>query len=229
MVNNPKISIYILNHNYGRFLTRAVESVLAQTTKETELLLIDDGSTDNSRDIIVSLASQHGIHSILHPGQGFIASCNLAVTELSGHYMLRLDADDELEPNAIETMVHYAQKFPEADWIFPGFYYMDKHGQITGKENRGEAPFFISANDKPPHGACSLIKRSTLLQLGGYSTHITCRDGLDLFLKLKGRGTILSVPEYLFKYRRHGENLTEDSEMIERNERILLGSVGVVE
>ena len=95
--NNPKISIYILNHNYGRFITHAIESVLNQTYKQIELLILDDGSTDNSGDIIVSLASQHGIHSILHPGQGFIASCNLAVTELSGHYMLRLDADDELQ------------------------------------------------------------------------------------------------------------------------------------
>lgn len=218
-----KVSLYLLNHNYGSFIEESIQSVLNQTIKDFEFIIIDDGSDDKSKEILELFLQIHqDIKIIFQDNQGLISSANKALEMSSGDYLIRLDADDTLHPNALETLVDYTKKYPGADWIFPGYYLTDENGKVRSKESRGSAPFFISKDDVEPHGACSLIKRKTLIELGGYSKNVTCRDGLDLFLKIKEREKILSVPEHLFYYRQHSQNLTKNTALVEQTESVLL-------
>ena len=108
---NPKVTVYITNYNYGKFISRAIDSVAKQTFKQIEILIIDDGSTDSSKKIINKYTRKYPfIGSLFNKNQGLIKSCNIALRAAKGEYILRLDADDWLDKNAIEIMVNKLDK-----------------------------------------------------------------------------------------------------------------------
>jgi CMP-N-acetylneuraminic acid synthetase len=99
--------------------------------------------------------------------------------------------------------------------VFPDYFYVDADGIITGQERRHDFDQ-VTLLDQPAHGACSLARRDNLLEVGAYSTEITCQDGVDLWLKIVGKFAVKNINLPLFYYRRHGQNLTEQSDRILR-------------
>ncbi len=96
-------SVIINNYNYGRFLAHAIDSALAQTHANTEVLVVDDGSTDDSREVIASYGS--GIRPILKENGGQASAFNAGFTECRGEVVLYLDSDDALVPTAVERII----------------------------------------------------------------------------------------------------------------------------
>ncbi|MEQ8575868.1 MAG: glycosyltransferase family A protein, partial [Fulvivirga sp.] len=104
MSNSPLITIYITNYNYGKFIEQSIESVLNQTLQDFELLIIDDGSTDNSKEVIEKYRQNEQINIIYQKNKGLNVTNNIAMRASKGKYIMRLDADDYLENNAITEM-----------------------------------------------------------------------------------------------------------------------------
>lgn len=98
----PTVSIVLNNHNYGRYLGEAVESALAQTYERVEVVVVDDGSTDDSREILAGYGDQ--IRVVLQPNAGQAAALNAGVAASSGDIVMFLDADDALEPDAARAV-----------------------------------------------------------------------------------------------------------------------------
>ncbi|MEL6334977.1 MAG: glycosyltransferase, partial [Cyanobacteria bacterium J06626_26] len=90
------VSVIISNYNYGRFITEAIESVLNQRYSNVELIVVDDGSTDNSRDIIQSYS--HRLISVFQANSGQGAAFNAGLAQASGDIICFLDADDYYRP-----------------------------------------------------------------------------------------------------------------------------------
>ena len=101
---SPLISVYITNYNYERFIKKAIDSVLAQSFSDFELLIIDDGSTDDSKKIIESYSSNFKIKIIYQHNKGLNVTNNIAARAAAGKYIIRLDADDYFATNALEKM-----------------------------------------------------------------------------------------------------------------------------
>ena len=97
---SPSISIVINNYNYGRFLGEAIRSALEQSIAALEVIVVDDGSTDNSHDVIESFGSR--IHPIYQLNGGQAAAFNSGIRAAKGDWVWLLDADDVLKPNALE-------------------------------------------------------------------------------------------------------------------------------
>lgn len=103
-----EVTIAIINYNYGRFLKQAIESAINQdTTSSFEVLLIDDGSTDESDDIASSYANRTNFRFSKTENKGFAASLNRVVSEAHGKYIFFLDADDYFSPTKIEALLPY--------------------------------------------------------------------------------------------------------------------------
>ena len=100
-LNLPEISVYITNHNYGSYLNLSINSVLNQTFKDFELIILDDGSTDNSKKVLEKYLTNNKIRVIFQKKSGMIKSINTAIKASRGRFVLRLDADDYLEKNAL--------------------------------------------------------------------------------------------------------------------------------
>jgi len=101
--HTPVVSVIITNHNYAPYLRDAIDSVLAQDYKQTEIIVVDDGSTDASREILAEY--QDRVHLILKENGGQATSVNAGYRECHGDLVMTLDADDLLEPNAISSVV----------------------------------------------------------------------------------------------------------------------------
>ena len=127
----PKVSIYILNFNYGKFIGQAIESCVDQSFKNIEIIIIDDGSTDNSKEIIQLYARKYPfIKTRFNKNQGLIKSCNHALKLAEGKYILRLDADDWLDRNAIEIMFNKMEKNKKIELLFPDYYEIDENNNV---------------------------------------------------------------------------------------------------
>lgn len=213
-ITAPLVTAYITNYNYGRYVRQAIESVLEQTFSDFELIIIDDGSIDDSRSIINEFANHPKVRIIFQENKGLNRSNNIALRAARGSYIMRLDADDFLDPNALLVMTKIMEAKPDLGLVFPDYYYVDEDGNILGLERRHDFKDAVTLKDQPAHGACTLIRKRVLIGVGGYSEEYRCQDGYDLWLRFIKKHEVENVNLPLFYYRRHGNNLTENNEFI---------------
>lgn len=217
----PLVSVYITNYNYERFIRASIESVLAQSLQDFELIIIDDGSKDGSRAIIEEYREHEKVTIIYQQNKGLNITNNVAMRVAKGKYLMRLDADDYLVPEALEKMTALLEADDNLGLVFPDYYYVDADGNITGEERRHNFEKEVSLYDQPAHGACTIIRLAFLKKIGGYNESFTCQDGYDLWLKFIIHYSVMNINEPLFYYRRHGSNLTTNEERILETRRAI--------
>jgi glycosyltransferase involved in cell wall biosynthesis len=213
-MDKPLISVYITNHNYGHYVKKAIESVLSQSMSDFELIIIDDGSTDNSRKVIESFSEEDRVKIIYQKNKGLNVSNNIAMRTARGKYIMRLDADDYLDHNALLVLSNALEKDQGIGLVFPDYFLIDENDQILGIEKRHHFEKDVKLLDQPAHGACTMIRRSYLLELSGYDENYSCQDGYELWIKFIDKYKIKNIHTPLFYYRQHGNNLTRNEERI---------------
>ena len=210
----PKITVYIPSHNYGAYLERAIESVLRQTCDNWELLIINDGSTDQTAQILERYEYDPRIRTLTTPGIGLLKVCNLALQQARGEYLIRLDGDDYFDDNILLVLANQLDRDPNIALVFPDYYLIDEFGEVFSHEQRQRLYEKNHIIDMPPHGACTLIRSSILRDIGGYPEHINAQDGFFVWSKVYPRYKAANVNLPLFYYRRHDTNLTNVSSRI---------------
>jgi len=212
--SNPKITVYITNHNYGQFIEQSIESVLNQTMHDYEILVIDDGSTDNSREVIEKYMENEKIRIIFQQNKGLNVTNNIAMRTAQGKYLMRLDADDYLDPNALLVLSNALESDSQLGMVFPDYYNVDARGNILSIEKRHDFSSDVKLFDQPAHGACTMIRRDFLMQLNGYNENYECQDGYELWIKFIDHFKVSNINTPLFYYRQHGKNLTSNESRI---------------
>lgn len=212
--NSPKITVYITNFNYADYIDKAIQSVLEQSFKDFELIIIDDGSTDGSREIINSYEKTKNVFLVFQKNKGLNKTNNTAIKLSRGKYIMRLDADDYLDPRAFEIMVSELESRPEVALVFPDYYLIDEQGNILKQIRRHDFTKEVTLLDQPAHGACTLIRKEFLLQIGGYNESFDRQDGYDLWLSITKKYPIRNINLPLFYYRQHTSNLTKNEEQL---------------
>lgn len=208
------ITVYITNYNYGQYIEQSIESLLNQTFQDFEVIIIDDGSTDNSREIIARYADYKNIRTIYQQNKGLNVTNNIALRASKGKYIMRLDADDYLDPNALLVMSKALEDNDELGLVFPDYYMVDKDGNIMNVEQRHSFNNEVSLFDQPAHGACTMIRTDFLKEVGGYDEQYKCQDGYELWIKFATKYKVSNVNIPLFYYRQHGSNLTSNEDRI---------------
>lgn len=210
----PLVTVYITNHNYADYIQQSVESVLNQTTSDYEIIIIDDGSTDNSKEVIEQYASNEKIRIIFQKNKGLNVTNNIAMRAAKGKYLMRLDADDYLDPNALLVMSNALENDTELGMVFPDYYLIDSTNSILSLEKRHSFATDVELYDQPAHGACTMIRRDFLMQLNGYNENYECQDGYELWIKFIDHFKVGNISTPLFYYRQHGKNLTSNENKI---------------
>src|SRR2546423_7926382 len=121
-----KVSVIIPNYNYARYVGGAIDSVLAQTHSDIEIIVVDDGSTDASKDVLLNYGDS--IKTISQQNRGVSAARNNGVAASSGEYVAFLDADDEWLPQKIEKQVAMFRKDPSLGLVHVGVDEIDAQG-----------------------------------------------------------------------------------------------------
>ena len=220
MKKKIKVTVYITNHNYEKFIKKSIESVLDQTYKNFELIIIDDGSSDNSRRIIKEYENNPKVIVIFQKQKGLNISNNVAIRQSKGEYIIRLDADDWLDKNALKILTNYLEKNTDRALVFPDYFEVDSDGIIINRVKRHNFDK-VTLLDRPAHGACTLIRKKYLKEVGMYDENFSCQDGYDIWLRLTYKYKVGNINKPLFFYRRHGNNLTNNNARI-LNTRLLM-------
>lgn len=210
----PKITVYIPSFNYGRFLEKSIESVIAQTTDDWELIVIDDGSTDNTREILERYASHPKIRVVLQENRGLNATCNRALDLARGQYFTRLDSDDWADENWLLVLSTALDRNPDAGLVYSDYYLVDIDGDVYDCIRRPRIGAEIELLEQAAHGACTMVRTDVLREVGGYSAGFACQDGFDLWLKITAKRRPINVNVPLFYYRQHGSSLSKREMLI---------------
>jgi glycosyltransferase involved in cell wall biosynthesis len=120
------VSIVICNHNYERYLSTAIDSALRQTYKPVEIIVIDDGSTDGSRNVLSTYRDR--VRVIFKSNGGQASALNAGFRESRGEIVCLLDADDVFDPKKAARLVDIFERNPEAGWVFHELNYIDRRG-----------------------------------------------------------------------------------------------------
>lgn len=221
MTNKPTISVGIASYNQAQYLNSAISSALDQTVKAHEIIVIDDGSTDNSLAIARSYESE-GIKVISQVNKGLSSARNTGIMNATGDYILPLDADDMLLENAIEKITKVAKK-TNADIISP---YFKCFGLAQDEIILMENPTIEDFKTANRIGYCSCIRRSVLLEVGGYNPKMVLGfEDYDLWFDLLKRGKkLVTIPEVLWLYRIKEDSMYKNAQ---KHEKELLAQIKI--
>ena len=221
-LNYPLITVYITNFNYGKFLNTCIKSVLSQSFKDFELIIIDDGSTDNSLNILKKFKKNQNIRFIFQKNKGLIKTNNIAIRASKGKFILRLDADDYLDPNALLVLSNEINKSEDTALVYSDFFLINEKNAIIKHERRLSYKNEIKNFNNPAHGACSLIRKRCLEEVNLYDEKFDRQDGIDIWYKFINKYKIRKVSLPLFYYRQHQKNLTLNSrKLFQTRDKIL--------
>jgi len=209
----PLVSVYVISHNYGRFLEQAVESVLAQNNGDFEVIIIDDGSTDETPAVLAKYAHDERVSLILQQNKGLTVTNNIALRAARGDYIMRLDGDNYLHPDAIGRLRAELDADPALGMVFPDYFEVDEDGQVLTEVRRHDFDD-VTMMDQPAHGACTMIRRQCLEEIGGYDETLGCQDGYDLWIRFIEHYKVKNINQALFYYRQHGASLTRDEQQL---------------
>ena len=211
---NFLVTVYITNFNYGKFIKQAIESVLLQTEQSFELIIIDDGSTDNSKEIIEKYKDLKNIRIVYQKNKGLNVTNNIALRAARGKYIVRLDADDYFSPNALELLLEKIESDSMLGMVFPDYFIVDNQGEVLERHKRHDFDNEVKLFDQAAHGACTMIRVKFLREIGGYDESFSCQDGYELWVKFTSKFKVSNINEPLFYYRKHGKNLTSNEDRI---------------
>lgn len=201
----PKVSIIIPCYNQGKYVAEAINSALRQTFKDIEIVCVNDGSTDNSVEIIKSFENKYKNFIFLNnkENRGVIYSRNFAIKNCNGTYILPLDADDIIEPTYVEKAVKILDNNSNIGIVYCKakiFGNYDKYWNLK--------PFNKSDILYENCIFCSAIfRKSDFLKIGGYNNNMKygCED-YDLWLSFIEQGLeVFQINEILFSYRQYDE------------------------
>jgi glycosyltransferase involved in cell wall biosynthesis len=205
------VTVYIPVKNLARYVRFAIDSVLMQIYQDFELILIDDGSTDGTLQVMEEYDWDTRIRIIrFDKSKGLPYAANTALKLATGKYIVRLDGDDILDENALMVMATFLDARQDVGLVYPDYYKIDSEGRVGEIVRREKLHEEWCSFDKAPHGACTMFRTDILRQLQGYDTGFTCQDGLAMWLKFVDHYNPYNINIPLFYYRKHGISLSYD-------------------
>lgn len=226
-----KISVIVPCYNSSAYLEQTVQSMLDQELTDWELILVDDGSTDGTHELIARLASGDArIRGAAQPNAGRGQACNLGVAEASpgAEYLFFLDSDDLLAPSALREMSGYLDAHPEVGLLGCQLQEIDASGRPFGNATRSrwvpgfffprrlrddehETPFvtFFCATGQGPF---AMYRKSVYDQTSGWELSLSAfsaHDDTDMFCQMALLAPVHYVPARLYFKRVHGDSITQ--------------------
>jgi hypothetical protein len=207
-----KVSILLCVYNAARTLQEAVDSILVQSFRDFELIIVDDGSTDDSAQLLAAYGTVDARVKIIPQGNsGLVGALNRGLIECSGAFVARMDADDRAWPDRLNRQVAYLDANPAFVAVGGQIRIIDSAGSTR---RLGQYPVGLSAvsdllrTSSPFAHPAVTIRRQSLLSVGGYRSAFEYAEDYDLWLRLSEIGQLDNLPEIVLDYRWHGANVS---------------------
>lgn len=204
-------SVLIANFQNGRFLDDALDSLVAQTHAGWEAIVVDDASTDDSREVLARWSSEPRIKAVFHESNlGAGAAFSTAAANARGDVLGMLGADDALEPNAVERMLRAHEEQPDASLINSDLIVCDEN--LEGLNT--PSPYHAQQPGVSPIRDCTIssfatFKRAAYDRTAGFDSSLRRAVDHDIYLKLEEVGSLGYVAEPLYRYRGHSGGISQ--------------------
>jgi len=205
----PRISVVMPAYNCVSFVETATRSVLSQTYSNFEFIIIDDGSTDGTREVLQQLAEEDSrIRLICAEHQGLVAALNLGVSLARAELIARMDSDDVCLPNRFALQLEYLLAHPEAVAVGTNAEMIDPDGDALGIvtpdfEPQELARKLIAGKSVKIWHPSVLMRKEILQNVGGYRAKYQHAEDFDLWLRMSEVGELHNLRKVLLLYRQH--------------------------
>jgi glycosyltransferase involved in cell wall biosynthesis len=204
----PLVSIVLPTYNGARYLAESLDSCLAQTYGNWELIVVDDCSRDATPDIAAAYAARDGrIRLIRHEtNRKLPGGLNTGHAAARGAFLTWTSDDNRYKPRAIERMVAFLRARPDVGLVYTDVDYIDDAGRFTRVVPAAEPSMLACSNII---GACFLYRREVYERVGTYDPELFLAEDFDYWLRVYRRFDIAPLPESLYEYRIHGASLSQ--------------------
>ncbi len=221
-VTEPLVSVVITCYNSARYLAETLASVVAQTHPRIEIIVVDDGSSDNT----ASIAQSYPVTYLHQQNQGVSAARNNGILHCRGEYVQFLDHDDRLLPQAIEIGVSLLERHPACAMAVGEHRYIAADGTALGyssKRSVGRNHYLALLQHNFIESPCSVLHRRSTLPINGvFDNSVQGAEDYELYLRIARQGELILHEAVVAEYRLHNGSLSRDGErMILVTHRVL--------
>lgn len=224
-----KISAVVPTYNNACYIGDAINSILVQSHSVDEIIIVDDGSTDNT-EVIVDVIAKKNANKIIYikqVNQGPSSARNRGIEAANGDWLAFLDADDIWTPDKIALQVEALEREPQLKLIAADMCEINQQGKLLVESVQAKHQLlekFQALAGKPVPNALNalltknfiptgtvLVKRAIVITAGGFNTHIRFGEDLELWAKIAADHPITCLPEVMMSRRQHGNNATQST------------------
>jgi glycosyltransferase involved in cell wall biosynthesis len=198
-----RLSVVLPVYNAEPWVGEAIASILGQTLSDFELIVVDDGSTDKSAEVIRSFSDER-IRLVSRENRGFAASLNQALELARADLVARHDADDISEPDRFQRQVAYLERHPRTALLGTNYVMIDEAGVPLGTTNLLTDPNDLKVAQVFANQFCHgsvIFRRGAVLGAGGYRAELAPAEDYDLFARLAHGSCVANLPEPLYRWR----------------------------
>lgn len=204
----PRVSVIMAVHNGERYLREAISSILGQTFTDFEFIIIDDGSSDQSPEIILSFNDPRIIFLRNERNLGLTISLNRGLDVARGDYIARMDSDDISLPERLAKQVAFMDAHPQVGACSTWALDINEAGQIIGERNT-----LVGEQLDNFYWRTSLIHPAAMIRFAGrddlrYDQNIRYSQDYDFWLRIRSQSKLENLPEHLLLYRVHQQSIT---------------------
>jgi len=228
---NAGVSVVIPAYNYAKYLGETLTSVFAQTYAPEEVIVVDDGSTDQTRRVVQGFSDPR-LRYIYQSNQGLSAARNTGIANARYPYVTFLDADDVWFPELLETaMQRFSQLPQEFGVVATGWVRITMDGQFIDRPNDPRKMLGsreIKASDIAVRtrflSSGIIVRREVFEQVGGFNTTLRSSEDREMWIRIARKRRIYFTQEPLAKIRRHGKSMSRNADRMRTNMRKVLAA-----
>lgn len=220
----PQVSVVIPAYNAAPYVVGALDSVLAQTFRDFEVLVVDDGSTDGTAELVVAYGND--VRCIRQSNSGVAAARNRGIEASRGRYVAFLDADDMWLRDKLARQLTALRERPSARACYTAFAFSDENlvpSWVQRSRRRASlVDDLLLLGNVVGTPSTVICERDLVLEVGGFDPALSLGADWDLWLRLALRTEFAYIDEPLVRYRIHGANMSRDVGLLERDSVSLL-------
>ena len=210
----PCVCVLLAVHNGEKYLREAVESVLAQTLADFKFLIIDDGSTDASPQILRQFAAADSrIQLVTQPNAGLTRTLNRGLKLAETEFIARMDSDDVCLPTRLEAQVAFLREHADVSLVGSSVEFIDPEGCSIGPKpglltEHQQIDADLLRKGWPIVHPAVMMRTRAVMEIGGYDESYLTNQDHDLFLRVAEHGRVANLPQTLLKYRQHFDSVS---------------------
>ena len=221
----PQVTVVIPAYNAMAYLSETVSSVLAQSFTDFELLIVNDGSTDQIDDWAAALPDPR-VRLIAQENQGLPGARNTGIREAQGQYIAFLDADDLWESTKLEKQMQCLQANADVGVVYTWTLLVDEMGQPTGRvfasQAEGNVWQQLLETDVISNGSSAIVRRECFETVGDFDRTLTSAEDLDMWLRIAVHYPFAVVKEPLTLYRQYASSMSKNRQRMLQNLRTVI-------